>query len=50
MVRAQLAHRDDRYWVDVLPGVMLLFNEMEQEKRWAFGVPNHVGTRNESTK
>ena len=31
MVRAQLAHRDDRDWVDALPGVMLVFNEMEQE-------------------
>ena len=31
MVRAQLANRDDRDWVDVLPGVMLLFNEMEQD-------------------
>ena len=31
MVRAQLAHRDDREWVDVLPGIMLMYNEMEQE-------------------
>ena len=31
MVRAQLSHRDDCYWVDVLPGVMLVYNEMEQE-------------------
>ena len=30
MIRAQLANRDDRHWVDVLPGIMLLFNEMEQ--------------------
>ena len=30
MIRAQLANRDDRDWVDVLPGIMLLFNEMEQ--------------------
>ena len=33
MVRAQLAHQDDRKWVDVLPGIMLIFNEMEQESR-----------------
>ena len=31
MIRAQLAHRDDRDWVDVLPGVMLMFNKMDQE-------------------
>ena len=31
MIRAQLSHRDDRDWVDVLPGVMLMFNEMTQE-------------------
>ena len=31
MIRAQLAHRDDRDWVDVLPGEMLMFNEMYQE-------------------
>ena len=31
MVRAQLAHRDDREWIDVLPGIMLMYNEMEQE-------------------
>ena len=31
MVWAQLAHRDDRDWVDVLPWVMLVYNEMEQE-------------------
>ena len=30
MIRVQLANGDDRDWVDVLPGVMLLFNEMEQ--------------------
>ena len=30
MIRAQLVNRDDRDWVDVLPGIMLLFNEMEQ--------------------
>ena len=31
MVRAQLAYRDDREWVDVLPGIMLIYNEMKQE-------------------
>ena len=31
MVQAQLAKRDDRDWVDVLPGIMLLFIEMEQD-------------------
>ena len=31
MVRAQLAHRDDREWVDVLQGIMLMHNEMEQD-------------------
>ena len=31
MVQAQLAHRDDREWVDALPGIMLIYNEMEQE-------------------
>ena len=31
MVQAQLGHRDDREWVDVLPGIMLMYNEMEQE-------------------
>ena len=34
MVWAQLAHRDDRDWVDVLPGVILIYNEMEQENHW----------------
>ena len=31
MVRAQLGHRDDCEWVDVLPGIILMYNEMEQE-------------------
>ena len=30
MIRAHLANRDDRGWVDVLPGIMLAYNEMEQ--------------------
>ena len=30
MIRAQLAHRDDKDWMDVLPGVMLMLNEMDQ--------------------
>ena len=30
MIRAQLVNQDDRGWVDVLPGVMLAYNEMEQ--------------------
>ena len=31
MMRAQLDRRDDRKRVDVLPGIMLMCNEMEQE-------------------
>ena len=31
MVRAQMGHRDDRDWANVLPGIMLMYNEMEQE-------------------
>ena len=31
MVLAQLAHRDGCEWVDMLPGIMLIYNEMEQE-------------------
>ena len=31
MIRAQLAHRGDKDWVDVLPGVMLMLNKMDQE-------------------
>ena len=31
MVRAQLGHRDDHEWVKVLPGIVLIYNEMEQE-------------------
>ena len=31
MVQAQLAHRNDRKWVDVLLGIMLIYNETEQE-------------------
>ena len=31
MVQAQQAHRDDCEWVDVLPSIMLIYNEMEQE-------------------
>ena len=31
MIRAKLALRDDRDWVDVLPVVMLMFNEINQE-------------------
>ena len=30
MIRAHLANRDDKVWVDVLPGIMLAYNEMEQ--------------------
>ena len=30
MIRAHLVNRDDRGWVDVLPGIMLAYNEMEQ--------------------
>ena len=30
MICAHLVNRDDRGWVDVLPGVMLAYNEMEQ--------------------
>ena len=30
MIRAHLINHDDHYWVDVLPGVMLMYNEMEQ--------------------
>ena len=32
MLRAHLAHREDGNWVDMLPGVMLLYNKMEQEQ------------------
>ena len=31
MIHAQSAHRGDRDWVDVLPRVILMFNEMDQE-------------------
>ena len=31
MVQAQLGHRDDHELVDVLPGIMLIYNEIEQE-------------------
>ena len=31
MVRAQLGPRNDREWVNMLPGIMLMHNEMEQE-------------------
>ena len=31
MVRAQLSHHDDRDWKNMLPGIMLMYNEMEQE-------------------
>ena len=31
MIRAQLGHRDDHEWLDVLPGIMLIYNEMGQE-------------------
>ena len=30
MIQAHLANRDDRGWVDVLPGIMLAYDEMEQ--------------------
>ena len=30
MIRVHLVNRDDRGWVDALPGVMLAYNEMEQ--------------------
>ena len=30
MIRAHLVNRDDRGWVDVLPGVMLAYSEMDQ--------------------
>ena len=31
MVRAQLGHSDDSEWVNVLPGIMVMYNEMKQE-------------------
>ena len=31
MVRARLGHRDDSDWVDVSPGIMPIYNEIEQE-------------------
>ena len=31
MVRAQLGHLDDRDWANVLPGIMQMYNEIEQE-------------------
>ena len=31
MVRAQLGHCNDRDWANVLPGIMLMYNKMEQE-------------------
>ena len=31
MVWVQLDHRDDCEWVDVVPSIMLMYNEMEQE-------------------
>ena len=31
MVRAQLGHRNDGDWANALPGIMLMYNEMEQE-------------------
>ena len=31
MVQSQLGHLDDHEWVNVLPGIMLMYNEMEQE-------------------
>ena len=30
MIFSHLVNHDDRYWVDVLSGIMLLYNEMEQ--------------------
>ena len=32
MVRAQLSHHYDCDWANVLPGIMLMYNEMEHEK------------------
>ena len=43
MAWAQLGHRDDREWVDVLPGIMLMHNEMEQENHGYIGFSNYVG-------
>ena len=31
MIQAQLAHMGNRDWVDVIPEIMPLFNEMDQE-------------------
>ena len=44
MVWAQLAHSDDRKWVDVLPGIMLIYNEMEQ-KTMGIPLPKLCGVR-----
>ena len=30
MIRTHLADRDSREWVDLLPGIMMAYNEMEQ--------------------
>ena len=32
MIRDHLVNRDDQGWVDILPGAMLAYNEMEQEQ------------------
>ena len=32
MLRAHLVNREDENWVDLLPGVMLTFNEMTQDQ------------------
>ena len=36
MIRAHLVNHDDRDWIDVLPGIMLAYNEMEQGQHGYF--------------
>ena len=60
MIWAHFVNRDDRGWVDVLPGVMLAYNEMEQGQHgysasqvmWGQGMnlPMDLTHRTESTK
>ena len=60
MIRVHLINRNDRGWVDVLPGIMLVYNKVEQGQHgysasqvmWGQGMnlPTYLTHRTESTK
>ena len=47
LLRAHISSREDENWVDLLPRVMLTFNEMTQDQHGFTDISNSMGTRHE---